>query len=618
MRLTSAATLLAFALTAGAVRPAAAEFKNFLEIVPAENYGWVAVNNLSELDRALMRTGGLLGLEGRNPLEFVKDRLNLQQGLREDGAWGLFCIPRDGGVAANPGAAPAELEHLAAAFMAVPVTDFAAFVKNFEGAQQVEQGLFRVQMPGKDMARLVRKVGQFAVFTEEENRDALLKLTAGGQAFEAVKLSADQMGRIRDNHIVARISNTGLTSLADLIAAQTKKASGDITDQDQKRAVEMFVRRMETVRSFLTQAKGGLVTVGFEDKGVRIRQVLNAQEGTELAKFFANQAEFDKDVALLKRLPAGNWTLAFGAQGHDPQSRLVDEAITGFLREMNAAEKLDKAALDDIRKDLRGSFEGLRLVNGALYAPAAGEPKAAADAGKAKAAWVPMGFIFADDARAYLDRFRQYQAAVNKVMTAAGWPADQAAPAAVKVDDLIFDRVEFNAGKRSPFGMFKGRGEQGGNDLFGMMDEWLKGGKHFYVAVLDQNTLIWAMGGEEQLRAAVRMAKGGQDLTVDPLAKRALNDLPQKAHAVLAINPKPLAKLAGRFYVAAVALNPNLVVPELKDTAAVAMAFHYEPKTAVAEWIVPNELLSSLGDWTRQLRQGNAPAGGAGGAGAGE
>jgi hypothetical protein len=182
MRLTSAATLLAFALTAGAVRPAAAEFKNFLEIVPAENYGWVAVNNLSELDRTLMRTGGLPGLEGRNPLAFVKDRLNLQQGLRDDGAWGVFCIPCDGGVAANPGAAPAELEHLAAAFMAVPVTDFAAFVKNFEGAQQVEQGLFRVQMPGKDMARLVRQVGRFAVFTEEENRDALMKLTAGGRS----------------------------------------------------------------------------------------------------------------------------------------------------------------------------------------------------------------------------------------------------------------------------------------------------------------------------------------------------------------------------------------------------------------------------------------------------
>jgi hypothetical protein len=585
--------------------------RDFLSLLPAGNYGFVAINSLSELDKATHAWGARLKIEGHEKhglVNHLRNSFGLKQGLREDGTFALFCLPFHGGVQAAPGGKVADK---AAGFGAVPVTDEASFLANFADAKDLGGGVRQVKIAGIPGDLLVRVIGKHAIFTETDNRELLVGLAAQGDGGLAGRIAADRLAELDGAQVAAWLPSSGINAAFNLLERGFASKAGRGGPEAEHFA--QCLARARDASAFFAQADGVIKTFNIDEKGLRSRWTLLAKPDTNLAKWFGQALSQPKPGMLLAKLPAGQWLVAGGVQGHTPDDEFVDALIRGTFNEFLVRDHFKGEELARIESDLRGAFKGLNSASMSVFAPSGGRQAGQVQSAPQRDRFVPMGFLNVDDSAAYLKRFRAYHAALGKVLKAAGATPDALTENAEKVGDLSADRIDLNTGKTSLafFAQVRKASPDGRREQFGVLDQWWIGEQKLYLTALDDKTVLWTVGDRTNLEEAVRLARlGGPDIPSDNWVRKAMDTFPKEPRAVLAINPKTVAMLIGKAYAANIASNQALIIPDLDNPVPFAATLSYSKSAATIEWAVDGDLIESAARWFRELdRAGRQPAG---------
>jgi hypothetical protein len=178
--------------------------------IPSDALGFAVVRDIASTNAKLQKLIRLFEAPLPAPLDLLKLQTGFGEGFNESGDLAVALLPpRDEFAAPGP-------------LALVPVTDYAAFVKTFNGDASGE--ICPVTVSDEDV--LVAKVGDFALFMNPEYREAMQRIVAHEPApLEPVSALEDWLAG-RDGAIV--LLPAGAKMLVDLGAKGLADARGQM------------------------------------------------------------------------------------------------------------------------------------------------------------------------------------------------------------------------------------------------------------------------------------------------------------------------------------------------------------------------------------------------------
>jgi hypothetical protein len=235
-------------------------------------------------DIATLRAAiGLPMPELEDPLATFKQDIGVTEGVNDDGS--MLLIMPDLAEAIRAGAEPEFL-------MLVPVTDFDAFLGNFEGAERVGDGLSAIELPDGQMG-FVREANGFAVMGPQRAR---VEGYAPGEAADAMIQSVGSMGErfvggadLMVYVNIERIAPAAIEALDRMMAEQRQQAQEDAEFMDPL-AMANFQAVLDIyggmARSILDDGTGLLLSLDLDDRGIGMTHSLGFKPGSALAQVF--------------------------------------------------------------------------------------------------------------------------------------------------------------------------------------------------------------------------------------------------------------------------------------------------------------------------------------------
>ncbi|MCC7203484.1 MAG: hypothetical protein IT441_00260 [Phycisphaeraceae bacterium] len=203
--------------------------------VPADSEVVVIIANPQALDKKIADLAEKMGVSDpsmQSPLAHLKQEIGLIEGVKDDAAWLL--VVQNVPMSSKPEEEIDELEEDMPAILLAPVTDYQAFLKNFDGGAS-QDGLTEVTMPDGTTGYVREVSGGYALLGA--SKQLVTSYEPAGGAAEAIK------GRIGDSGVQA----VGRSDVAVVLNMQTL---GPKLEQEMKRAMEEAKERGEVMQEY--------------------------------------------------------------------------------------------------------------------------------------------------------------------------------------------------------------------------------------------------------------------------------------------------------------------------------------------------------------------------------
>jgi hypothetical protein len=339
---------MAFALcVALAVRSSTADVA---EWIPADALVVFKVNNIQQVNTdasALLREFGVAEQDPAmaNPLAALQQETGIREGVNLDGNLAVYLANGD-----LEGEVPPMV-------ILIPVSDYQAFLGNFQNRQDEGGGITRVRMGNQedmeegemgddDDAGYIMEMGEYAGLSPIKE---LLKKPE--QAIEFGGVTAGMLDE-RDMVVYANFRTVGPM----LLQMMQQHNARDQAKQEMKEGLaenEQFARFepvadifidqvFDFAERFLNEADAAAVTMDLGEQGIGLGSVGQFKPDSYMANLFGEMAASDEP--LLSGLPEGNY-IAFGGStdNREMTSRLFEDLlgpVVARLREVEGSEKL--------------------------------------------------------------------------------------------------------------------------------------------------------------------------------------------------------------------------------------------------------------------------------------
>jgi hypothetical protein len=300
-----------------------------LEQVPEDALVVVKVNNLQSVSNKLSKFAEDIGLaqaapQFSNPLAALQERAGIKEGLNKEGDLAF--------VGLDPKSDPEHPDE--AMLFLLPVTDYKAFLGNFQGAQ-TEGAITEVTLPNTPQPSYISQWGNYAVLAPSK---ALIGVKHGGikaQGAVAKELASKDivvfgnMPKVKERVLPMIQEHKG--EMLEKVEAGLQQSGAGGNGAVAKSMVSMLV---DAVSAMVRDSRGASFAINFTPEGISTTILGDFNEGTKAAEIisgFKNSAD-----PLLEGLPAEKY-LFFG----------------GFVNDPANAQKLSTALLDPLAVELK-------------------------------------------------------------------------------------------------------------------------------------------------------------------------------------------------------------------------------------------------------------------------
>ena len=299
---------------AAATRPSATTRATapVLNLVPADAWGVVGINNLSELSNEAMRLMSKLGVPPFfSPSGLIQMGLGLTQGFDDSGSMAMIFLDRikygDARSWTSFGGLPAPM------VLAIPATDPQLLIKGLAGEPAEEEGVLAVTL-GKDPAFATVK-GSYVLVAPDAS---LLKAVAGTPATQPVTrvLQPGVARQINGSNLFVMVNVKPIAAVLEpivqgLLPMLGAAAQGAQAQAGTAGATPDFAAIGSAYFDILSKQVDRLVVLGnLDSDGLMLSALVTFQPDTLLNEVFA--ATKPTDQVLLAGLPEGQFVLAAG------------------------------------------------------------------------------------------------------------------------------------------------------------------------------------------------------------------------------------------------------------------------------------------------------------------
>jgi hypothetical protein len=332
--------------------------------IPAESLGFVVIRDLASTNEKLQTLIRMFGAPLPAPLDLFKMQTGFGEGFNEAGDLAVALLPPQDEFGA-PG--PLAL---------VPVTDYGAFVKPFNGDASGE--ICPVTVSDEEV--LVAQAGDYALFMNPEYRDQMQRIVAAQPAaIDSVAALGDWFGANDGAIVLLPAGAQMLVTLATQEMANAREQMEQTFEDLGQREEFEALRAMFDVYSKMLAVLGDEVTaaalgVAIDDAGnVKLGLRAVAKEGGKVAQV----GQIPRSREPVAHISAGPFVVAGGG----PWPKSVSEAMMGFsldlMKSMPAMYGLQDATEEDFQKlvdAFNKTMEGLQHASFVLQPGQGDEP----------------------------------------------------------------------------------------------------------------------------------------------------------------------------------------------------------------------------------------------------
>jgi hypothetical protein len=494
MKFHSRAKLCVLALAALLASPTRADV---LSVVPSDSLVIVKVKDLNGVSKKLAGLSEAWGISAMNPqmadpIGSIKEQLNIKGGVNETGDAALVVLNFTG----EPEQPPV--------LSLLPVSDYAAFIANFEGAT-TENGITTFSNAADGETVYVAQWGDYAAVSP--SKDAVVTKGAGVTLpAGAVKELAAKDAVIWANMPVIK------TKVLPLIAEKKVEWRAELiegieADENARKfapvlgaVFDVYIKAAET---FLNESQGSFVSLNITDAGLNLGIVSEFAEGSYIGKFAA--AQKGGTSSFLTGLPSATYLVFGGGLTNGAALRpLFKDLVDPILAAMPEMDAAGKTAMADIRTAFDTMLDtGTSATFGVI------KPKGQLG----QEAIFQTVTVVEGKSEAYLAAMKKYFTSVGpvfKALTPEGSPAMPGTsfivePAAVTAAGVTFDRVkaDINADPKTPE---EAQIQQMMTFMYG------PAGLSYLLGAADEGTAIMAQGLDDAaLAAVVESSKANKD-----------------------------------------------------------------------------------------------------------
>lgn len=549
-----------------------------LKVAPTDSLGVLKVKSLSGMSKKVADFSAKLGVAGFNPdladpLGAMKEKGGLKNGLKDDGEFGMVLLP----AAAWPKDMEAEGAKPAIVLL-FPVSDYAAFLTNFEGAK-TDGAVTEIEWQGE--TSFVSQWGDYAAITPTKE--------FAGMKGEGVQLNPAAAKELdtKDGGLWANIPAMKAVFSPQLAANKDKwlaMVDDELKDNPEsakyapvaKAALSQVIAAADT---FLSNAQGATVALNLTDVGIDYCVGAEFAADSYLGKFTASLK--GQSSSMTQGLPGGAY-LVFGG------SSLDGAALAGLMTDFGGPIMKEAAAIEggaDAQKvmdSLSAVMKSTKVSNFGLLAPRG----ALGTESLMQAAYYVKG-----DSKLFMAAMKEYMETYTKAMAAFAGTAMmpfnmEFKPAAKTIDGVVFDVLSMttNPNPKTPE-------EAQMAQMMAMM--YGPNGLTYSIAALDDSTVIMAMGmPDATISKLIVSGKASSDeLGAMANVQSTVKQLPAQSQVSVFIALDEFIR-TGANYARQFGLPVNLQLPD--NLPPIGVGVDANGNVLKIETHVPTELLQSI------------------------
>lgn len=554
--------------------PVATGAESVLGVIPDGALGLAVINRLSETDSKLQKLNDELQLPLPGLTTFLKSRVGVEQGFDASGTVAVALMM-------DPTVGPFPV-----AVMFVPVTDYEKFMEDVR-TDDAEDGISPMRLAGA--AAFAGQKGNYAVITKSNHRELLKRvLSSPSQVPPSLKPWQQWLA---DSDAAVVVTRPGVQALC--LAAQAglqqvtqrieQSSTQDVPDIETTVAVLRLYQSIPEFAAKEVMVYGAAIELGADSSLRLTERVRLTPEGEAVAMIRDAKAP---QAGLLAGLPAKPMVGVLSGVTTERISKAMMSMSIGVMKAAPGIYGLDDEQIAEMADITAGSMQGVR---GMSMMMCEGEPNDPLFGNI-------VGLATVDDAKAYLDRYKEMLAAMNELTKG--------------VESSVLMRMEFEDVELGGCEGLKVTTQIPGNPLVQNVPDYEKSMKmmfgaekqiSFYLAVADQHTLLLSYVSPELLLESLEVVRGAKpglanDASIAETVATLPTDAPWGAH----ISPRGVVN----FVKQAVTLSgegvATLDIPEFPACPPVGVAVTVEPNGMKSETVVPAATMKAIGQYVVQ------------------
>ncbi|HET6247905.1 MAG TPA: hypothetical protein VFE47_09425 [Tepidisphaeraceae bacterium] len=576
LEIISVRRLAAAGVLAGAIWCAPAHAQ-VLDQVPADALAVFKVKDLEKTSGKIAKLAKDFGLdelspEMKDPLGSLLDKAKMTKGIDKSGDGALVIYAPDEKAGGDP-------EPIAL----IPVSDYDAFVGNFEKADKNDggEGLTAVKDPDDGKTLYVGHRGKYAILSDKKDH---LKSKGGIHLSALAAKEADAKDAVFFFNMDV-VREKALPQIKDhrkeMMAEMDKTLAGEETIKPFAPVIETIVNKMvDTAQDFLTDADSVVFSLNISDTGINSAALVDFKPDSKLAKTVA--ALKAGNSPLLAGLPEGKYFLIAGGS-------FDSKAIGGI-----AAEWLDpvikglKDTNTDSGKKIASGVDAFKTVMSSSNHSAVGLVMPTKPVGQDSL--IQEVSVIYGDARAITSGEKKMLTDMSDLM--ALLPENKAAKTSIVIgDQKTVDGVELTT--------YTNKFEFDKTDPQGLaVDQYMKmiygpnGNSGAFGAVNDKTFIMTQGVDDELLKEVISSAKAEKDVLSDSAyIKSVSSQLPANPSAVYYIALDNIVKTALR-YAQGFGLPIKVKLPDNLPPIGIAIAT--EEGSVRVESVIPTETVKAF------------------------
>lgn len=587
-QLTAAAACIAMLLTAWTTRA------DVLAQLPGDALVVLKVNNLKGTSDKFARFAqdlGVAAMEPRmeDPLGFVQEQTKMVNGVNTAGDLGIAFL--------NPDTSGADVDR--SIVILIPVTDYQAFVGNFEDAQ-VDGDVTQVKMGDSDEPGYLANWGSYAALSPA--REVVAKKPNGGfkvPAAVAKQLSdRDAIVVANFNQLRSKLAPQLAEAREEIISEMEAGLGNDPNAEKFAPLIKPIVNRLVDVAdSFLRDAEAATIGLSLTEDGIATTVLAEFTPDSYLGKLVT--ASKDSRDHLLAGLPSGKY-LMYGGTISDPEVavKFLDDLALPVVKEIVAAGPEFKA--------VDAYYQGLRQYVAANTGSTFGLFK---PSGQLGAGAIIQGVsVLQGDADKMIDGYRQMTSSQQDIMRALGLPDNQMQVSftenARTIDGVNFHLMQSDVAVGDPGDPQAEMARQFITMFYGSEKV------NVYMGTVNGNLLSFIGASDEAVSSAIAAVKGGSSPLADSTTLKAVaSNLPTERVAAVYIQLDEIVN-TGVSYARAFGMPVGIQLPP--DLPPIGVTFGSDGSALRFDSYVPTQLVQSLvaAGMQAAMQMGGGPGGG--------
>ena len=552
-----------------------------LSVIPDDAWGVAVIRNISDTSARVGKLTQKMQIPAPDLLTLGKSYAGVEKGLDEKGsiAGAIFAHPTD--------------EDAFNFAIVVPVTDYKEFIGQF-GPDDVEATISQIKIIGEDA--LVTKKGEFAIFTDTDQKELLERFQSSSKSVKSV---VEPLGAwLGEQQVAVMATPAGKSVLFKKVlglfpdADKAIEAGGDADSAiaaNMRSAMEM----LQVFKTLLAAADEQLshLAVGVKiDDSTSLRiaaRCLFVPEG-RLAAWARTVKPPAKD--LLFGLPAGKFVLAYGGvsgQFGPEFAGLVNQFTDAGYRQMGLSEEARKKAAAAMDRQRAGAIASCGVI----------APIRPGDSVVAGAMSIERVKNSAEHLRITREMLGMMQTELKSKAT--GEPIFELNE--VKVGDL--DAIESVVNMSAISGVADADNPGAGfmqsffSKLFGA-----DGKIRTFMAAADNNTVVSAYTKEQLGRAVAHVRSGDKGLDADPQIAKTASLMAPGSQWVAYVSPQGLVQWVGTLLEGIIPAEAEFKLPGFPATEPIGLAARVSATGLDAEIVLPDSVVAGIGQFVAGIQ----------------